>query len=473
MGLARSGASMAGPPGRADQLAQELDQVHVALSRAGGADRVPLESREAALASELRSLRQSEAVGAQLSARLAELSAQLEGVVASAGQLVAERRGGRRRPVVAVLRAGVAVQGARRGERHYGGPPLPPGARQLGEFRPGRTSTALGGPSMRGMWKVIKRRWNYLVAKLSGRFEESADPKVQLEQAMAEAQEQHRRLVEQAASVIANQKQTELQLNRSMQELEKISSSTRQALSMADEAARRGDTAKAAEYNQTAEAFANRLIMAEKRVDDLKTMSLQSTQAAQQAKAAVQQNANLLQQKLSERQKLLSQLDQARMQEQLNTAMATLSQTVGQDVPTFDEVRTKIEAQYAKALGTAELSNQGVEARMLEIEQASVNSEAQTRLAEMRSQMGLPPGAGAGGRCARPWQRSGPVCEPAGGQSVGSRRTGGCSAANDQAASGQPAFPGQSIRARQFRASRSRASKWRGRPRRSRRLSDG
>jgi hypothetical protein len=87
--LARSGTSMAGPAGRADQLAQELDRVHVALSRADGADRLPLESREAALASELRSLRQSEAVSAQLSARLAELSAQLEGVVASSGQLVA------------------------------------------------------------------------------------------------------------------------------------------------------------------------------------------------------------------------------------------------------------------------------------------------------------------------------------------------------------------------------------------------
>ena len=246
------------------------------------------------------------------------------------------------------------------------------------------------------MWKVIKRRWKYLVAKVSGRFEETADPKVQLEQAMAEAQEQHRRLVEQAASVIANQKQTELQLNRSMQELERISGSTRQALAMADDAARRGDAAKANDYNQTAEAFANRLIVTEKRVDDLKNMHLQATQAAQQAKAAVQQNANLLQQKLAERQKLLSQLDQARMQEQLNTAMATLSQTVGQDVPTFDEVRTKIEAQYAKALGTAELSNQGVEARMLEIEQAAVNTEAHNRLDEMRSQMGLPPGAQMG-----------------------------------------------------------------------------
>ncbi len=57
--------------------------------RAGGADRARLESREAALASELRSLRQMESVSADLSARLAGLSAQLEGVVASSGQLVA------------------------------------------------------------------------------------------------------------------------------------------------------------------------------------------------------------------------------------------------------------------------------------------------------------------------------------------------------------------------------------------------
>jgi phage shock protein A len=275
------------------------------------------------------------------------------------------------------------------------------------------------------MWNAIKRRWKYLTAKLSGRWEENADPKVQLEQAMAEAQEQHRRLVEQAASVIANQKQTELQLNRSMQELERTNSSTRQALSMANDAAKRGDTAKATEYNQTAEAFANRLIVTEKRVEDLKNMHLQATQAAQQAKAAVQQNANLLQSKLAERQKLLSQLDQARMQEQLNSAMTTLSQTVGQDVPTFDEVRTKIEAQYAKALGTAELSGQGVDARMLEIEQASITTEAQLRLEHMRGQMGLPAGdqSGAPALGAAPQQAVAAQPAPAAALSTGAVTT--------------------------------------------------
>jgi phage shock protein A len=241
------------------------------------------------------------------------------------------------------------------------------------------------------MFKVVKRWWKYMTAKLSGSFNERADPKVQLEQAIMEAQEQHRRLREQAANVIANQKQTEMRLNRTMGELEKLNGNARQAVFMADEATKGGDAAKATEYTQAAEAFANRMIALESEVESLKTMSLQSTQAADQAKAAVQQNSTALQQKLSERQKLLGQLDQAKMQEQMNTAMSSLSETVGDDVPTLDEVRQKIEARYAKAKGMSELTDTSVEGRMLEIEQASMNREAQTRLAEIRAQLGIAP----------------------------------------------------------------------------------
>ena len=35
------------------------------------------------------------------------------------------------------------------------------------------------------------------------------------------------------------------------------------------------------------------------------------------------------------------------MQEQMNKAMATLNEAVGEDVPTLGEVRDKIEARYA------------------------------------------------------------------------------------------------------------------------------
>ena len=125
---------------------------------------------------------------------------------------------------------------------------------------------------------------------------------------------------------------------------------------MADDAAKKGDADKADEFTSTAETIATRLIEIEREVDDLKALHLDNSRAVEQAKAAVEQNSIAVQEKLTERQKLLGQLDQAKMQEQMNTAMAQLSETVGQDVPTFDEVREKIEARYAKATGMAELS---------------------------------------------------------------------------------------------------------------------
>jgi phage shock protein A len=270
------------------------------------------------------------------------------------------------------------------------------------------------------MIKLIKRWWKYLTAKLTGSFNERADPKVQLEQAIIEAQEQHRRLKEQAANVIANQKQTEMRLNRTLEEYEKVSANTRQAVLMAEEATKTGDEPKTVEYTQAAESFANRLISLEREIDDLKTLHLQSTQASEQAKAAVKQNSLALQQKLAERQKLLSQLDQAKMQEQMNVAMSQLSETVGEDVPTFEEVRDKIESRYSKAKGMAELTGDSVESRMLEVEQAAMNTEAQAKLSEIRSQLGIeaPAAAEAIGTessapSAQPVEATEPASEPA------------------------------------------------------------
>ncbi len=239
------------------------------------------------------------------------------------------------------------------------------------------------------MFKALKRWWKYTIARLNGSFNERADPKVQLEQAIAEAHEQHKRLTQQAANVIANQKQTEMRLNRVMEELEKVSANARQAVLMADQATKSGDAAKAAEYTSAAESFANRMIQLESEVEDLKSLHFQAAEAAGQAKTAVQQNSAALQKKLSERQALLGKIDQANMQEEMNKAMTQLSAAVGEDVPTLEEVRSKVEARYAKAKGMSELQGSSVEGRMLEVEQAAMNVEAQGRLAEIRAQLGI------------------------------------------------------------------------------------
>lgn len=58
------------------------------------------------------------------------------------------------------------------------------------------------------------KAWKYLMALFDSKIEENADPKVQIEQAIQDAQRQHQELSQQAAAVIGNQRQLEMQLNR-------------------------------------------------------------------------------------------------------------------------------------------------------------------------------------------------------------------------------------------------------------------
>jgi phage shock protein A len=81
------------------------------------------------------------------------------------------------------------------------------------------------------------------------------------------------------------------------------------------------------------------------------------------------------------------------MQEEMNSAMAQLGESVGEDVPSLAQVQEKIEARYAKAKAHAELSETSVQTSILEIEQATANVEAQGRLAQMRDELGLAGGA--------------------------------------------------------------------------------
>lgn len=230
--------------------------------------------------------------------------------------------------------------------------------------------------------------WKYLMASFSSKVDEHADPKVQIQQAIEEAQRQHQALSQQAASVIGNQRQLEMKLNRQLGEVEKLQGSARQAVEMADKARAEGDEAKAQRYEQTAEQLASQLVSAEQEVEDLKNLHDQSLQAADQAKQAVERNAQVLQQKTAERTKLLSQLEQAKMQEQVSSNLRQMTETSAPGTtPSLDEVRDKIEKRYSTALGEADLAQNSVQGRMMEVEQASIDAAGSNRLAQLRASM--------------------------------------------------------------------------------------
>jgi phage shock protein A len=232
------------------------------------------------------------------------------------------------------------------------------------------------------------KAWKYLMASFSSKVDELADPKVQIQQAIEEAQRAHQALSQQAAAVIGNQRQLEMKLNRQLGEVEKLQASARQALVLADEARSKGDDAKATEFENAAQQFATQLVTSEQSIEDMKTLHDKSLQAAAGARTAVERNSMMLQQKLAERTKLLSQLEQAKMQEQVSKSLNQMSELAAPtNTPSLDEVRDKIEKRYATALGSADLAKNSVQGRMLEVQQSTVNMAGSNRLEQIRASL--------------------------------------------------------------------------------------
>lgn len=234
---------------------------------------------------------------------------------------------------------------------------------------------------------VIKA-WRYMTAWSNSKIDEKADPKIQIQQAVQEAQREHEALTRQAASVIGNQRQLEMKLDRQLTTIENYKAQARQALVLADKARADGDAAKATDFENTAQSIATQLVSAEQSVEDLKQLHDQALGAAQQAREAVQTNSMMLEQRLAERTKLLSQLEQAKMQEQVSASLNQISEMAAPgNTPTLDEVRDKIERRYANALGQADLAGNSVQGRMLEVQKATRDLAGASRLEEIRAAM--------------------------------------------------------------------------------------
>ena len=226
-------------------------------------------------------------------------------------------------------------------------------------------------------------------------MDEYADPKIQIQQAIGEMQEQHQALNRQAAAVIGNQRQLEMKLNRQLGTVEKLQNSVRQALTQAGVARNAGDEAKAQRFEQNAQTLAGQLVIAEKSIEDLKVLHDQSLGAAAQAKQAVERNERNLQQKIAERTQLLSQLEQAKMQEQAANSLRQMSELAAPgNTPSLEDVRDKIEKRYANALGSAELAQNSVQGRMLEVQQSSTDMAGASRLDQIRASLHGTPVAG-------------------------------------------------------------------------------
>ena len=235
------------------------------------------------------------------------------------------------------------------------------------------------------MIHLLRRTWKYTAAWLSRKFEAAADPEIQIEQAIEEGKRQHGLLVQQAAAVIGNQRQIELKLGRTMEQVENLRGSARQALVLGDRARGADDESDAASFDEAAHAFALSLVTKESEMRDLKSLHDRAIDGATAAKGAVEQNAFVLRQRISERTRLLSELEQTKLQERMNEALGSMSDLAPQaDVPSFERVRDTIERRYSQAMGVAEIGSSAIEVRAISVERATLDAEAAHVLADLR-----------------------------------------------------------------------------------------
>ena len=243
------------------------------------------------------------------------------------------------------------------------------------------------------MKRIMKRAWRYLEAALERRLEQAADPRIQIEQAIEEAKRQHALLTQQAAEVVGNERELDIRVNRALDNIERLKASVGQAIRMEDRARREGDAQKAAHYGSAAEAIAGRLAGIEVNTAELGELRAKARIASAGARRAIDHNAQILRQKLTERSRLLTELEAIRLQERLNAALGSIGELApAGDVPTLDQVRDKLDQRYALAMGGAEIAAASINTQLLEVDASVIEQQGLRRLQEIRQSIKLDEG---------------------------------------------------------------------------------
>ena len=236
---------------------------------------------------------------------------------------------------------------------------------------------------------MFRRIWEYIKQVFRGTAEGAMDPEVEIEVAIRQAQEQDQALRNQAAKVVAHRTQLEKRIEDAADDVGDAREMAKQALLRAEEAKGAGDLEAQQKWTRAAQSLAMKLQAAENNLASLKDQYEIAVEQAEKAKAAVQQNAMRLQELAAKRMELLGELQQARMQEEVNRAVESISATSELDSPSLDTVEKKIDQRLAEAQARAELREATPEGAESELREAINMAQADAKLEELKTELGL------------------------------------------------------------------------------------
>ncbi len=236
---------------------------------------------------------------------------------------------------------------------------------------------------------MLKRWIAYIKSWFKSTSEKVMDPEIEIQAAIDEAKRRDQDLRNQAAKVIAHKTQLNSQIERAAGTAGEAKEMAKQALLKAEEAKAAGDEAAVAKWTQAAQSLAMKLQASENNLSSLKDQYETAVTQADKAKEAVQSNAMKVQELSARRLEMLGSLEQAKMQEAVNDAVQSMSTSITDEGPNLNAIEDKIEQRKAEAMAKAELHEATPEGAEDELRKAVNVAEADAKLDELRSELGL------------------------------------------------------------------------------------
>lgn len=236
---------------------------------------------------------------------------------------------------------------------------------------------------------MFKRIWGYIQALFRSTAEKAMNPEIEIEQAIQEARKQDQALRNQAAKVIAHRAQLERKLEKAADTVGEAREMAKKALLKAEEAKNAGDVEATEKWTRAAQSLALKLQAAENNLNGLKSQYEIAVVQSDDAKSAVETNAMRLSELAAKRMELLGRLEQAKMQEAVNSAVESMSSTMDFEAPSLDKVENKIEERVANASAQAELRESTPEGAEAELREAINMASADSKLEELKAELGL------------------------------------------------------------------------------------
>ncbi|MDH3307757.1 MAG: PspA/IM30 family protein [Acidimicrobiia bacterium] len=236
---------------------------------------------------------------------------------------------------------------------------------------------------------MFHRLWGYIKQLFRSTAERAMDPEIEIEQAITEARKQDQTLRNQAARIIAHRTQLESKIESAADMVGESREIAKKALLRAEEARLAGQEDQVAKWTQAAQSQALKLQAAESNLDGLKQQYETAVVQSSDAKRSVQQNAMRLQELAAKRMELVGKLQQAKMQEAVNSAVESISASMEMDAPSLERVEEKIEGRLANAKARTELREVTPEGAEAELREAISIAGADAKLDELRAELGL------------------------------------------------------------------------------------